>query len=154
MGDAAGSEGGGGGAVTVLKQLEQLEKDCYFLCSRACPCLTDDKGFQVLNTVACFAVISPVLNANELRKRIFNSTQALPLLQELFNHGRFVWIEHKKTIVVVIQQFGNKLDSVMENVSEQIEATQAMKSQLSEQSQTIKTLSDQLALVLRLLSEK
>ena len=65
-----------------------------------------------------------------------------------------MWIEHKKTIVVVIQQFGNKLDSVMENVSEQIEATQAMKSQLSEQSQTIKTLSDQLALVLRLLSEK
>ena len=149
--DADGSDGGGddnfqyiiaeitcGGSDTVLKKLEQLEKDCYFLCSRACPSLTDEKDFQVLNTVAFVAVISPVLNANELRKRIFKSTKPLPLLQELFNQGRFVWIEHKKTIVVVIQQLGNKLDSVMENVSEQNEATQAMKAQLSEQNEAMK----------------
>jgi hypothetical protein len=169
--DADGSDGGGddnfqyiiaeitcGGSDTVLKKLEQLEKDCYFLCSRACPSLTDEKDFQVLNTVAFVAVISPVLNANELRKRIFKSTKPLPLLQELFNQGRFVWIEHKKTIVVVIQQLGNKLDSVMENVSEQNEATQAMKAQLSEQNeatqaqlseqnQTIKALASQLTLL-------
>jgi hypothetical protein len=156
--DADGSDGGGddnfqyiiaeitcGGSDTVLKKLEQLEKDCYFLCSRACPTLIDEKDFQVLNTLAFVAVISPVLNANELRKRIFKSTKPLPLLQELFNQGRFVWIEHKKTIVVVIQQLGNKLDSVMENVSEQNEATQAMKAQLSEQNQTIKALESKLS---------
>ena len=156
--DADGSDGGGddnfqymiaeitcGGSDTVLKKLEQLEKDCYFLCSRACPSLTDEKDFQVLNTVAFVAVISPVLNANELRKRIFKSTKPLPLLQELFNQGRFVWIEHKKTIVVVIQQLGNKLDSVMENVFEQNEATQAMKLQLSEQNEAIKALETKLS---------
>ena len=156
--DAEGSDGVGddnfqyiiaeitcGGSDTVLKKLEQLEKDCYFLCSRACPSLTDEKDFQVLNTVAFVAVISPVLNANELRKRIFKITKPLPLLQELFNQGRFVWIEHKKTIVVVIQQLGNKLDSVMENVFEQNEATQAMKLQLSEQNEAIKALETKLS---------
>jgi hypothetical protein len=156
--DADGSDGGGddnfqyiiaeitcGGSDTVLKKLEQLEKDCYFLCSRACPSLTDEKDFQVLNTLAFVAVISPVLNANELRKRIFKSTKPLPLLQELFNQGRFVWIEHKKTIVVVIQQLGNKLDSVMENVSEQNEATQAMKAQLSEQIEATQAMKAQVS---------
>jgi hypothetical protein len=38
-----------GGSDTVLKKLEQLEKDCYFLCSRACPLLAD-ADFQVQAT--------------------------------------------------------------------------------------------------------
>ena len=38
-----------GGSDTVLKKLEELEKDCYFLCSRACPLLAD-ADFQVQAT--------------------------------------------------------------------------------------------------------
>jgi len=130
-----------GGAETVLKKLEQLEKDCYFLCSRACPSLAES-GFQVLATVAFVAVVSPKLKANQIRNRIFNTSEPLPLLRELYNCGRFVWIEHTQTLGVVIKEIGNRLDSVIENLSEQNEA---MKLQLSEQNQTIKALESKLS---------
>jgi hypothetical protein len=130
-----------GGADTVLKKLEQLEKDCYFLCSRACPSLAES-DFQVLATVAFVAVVSPKLKANQIRNRIFNTSEPLPLLGELYNCGRFVWIEHTQTLGVVIKEIGNRLDSVIENLSEQNEA---MKLQLSEQNQTIKALESKLS---------
>ena len=132
-----------GGAETVLKKLEQLEKDCYFLCSRACPSLSD-ADFQVLATVAFVAVVSPKLKENLLRNRILSTPEPLPLLRELYNCGRFVWIEHTQTLGVVVKEIGNRLDSVVAKVSEQNEATQAMKFQLSEQSQDLESkLSEQ-----------
>ena len=132
-----------GGSDTVLKKLEQLEKDCYFLCSRACPLLAD-ADFQVLATVAFVAVVSPKLKENLLRNRILSTSEPLPLLRELYNYGRFVWIEHTQTLGVVVKEIGNRLDSVVAKVSEQNEATQAMKFQLSEQSQVLESkLSEQ-----------
>jgi hypothetical protein len=151
-----------GGAETVLKKVEQLEKDCFFLCSRACPSLAES-DFHVLATVAFVAVVSPKLKANQLRNRIFNTSEPLPLLRELYNYGRFVWIEHTQTLGAVVKEIGNRLDSVgirldsvIENLSEQNDAvklqlseqnetTQAMKSQLSEQSLTIKALETKLS---------
>ena len=50
-----------GGLKSVKSKLEQLEKDCFFLCSRACPSLTSEANFQVLETVAFVAVVSPTV---------------------------------------------------------------------------------------------
>lgn len=137
-----------GGPETVLKKLEQLEKDCYFLCSRACPSLAES-GFQVLATVAFVAVVSPKLKATQIRNRILSTSEPLPLLTELYNCGRFVWIEHTQTLGVVVKEIGNRLDSVgnrldsvIDNLSEQNEAMQL---QLSEQNQAIKALESKLS---------
>lgn len=137
-----------GGAETVLKKLEQLEKDCYFLCSRACPSLAAS-GFQVLATVAFVAVVGPKLKATQIRNRILSTLEPLPLLTELYNCGRFVWIEHTQTLGVVVKEIGNRLDSVgnrldsvIDNLSEQNEAMQL---KLSEQNQAIKALESKLS---------
>ena len=134
-----------GGSGSALSKLEQLEKDCYFLCSRANPHRTD---FQVLETVAFVAVVSPKLKANELRSRILNISKPLPLLKELYNCGRFVWIEHTKTLGVVVRELGYKL-------SEQSQALETVDTKLSEQSQalfeqsqTIRALQDQMTQIL------
>ena len=169
-----------GGADTVLKKLEQLEKDCYFLCSRACPSLAES-DFHVLATVAFVAVVSPKLKADQLRSRIFNTSEPLPLLRELYNCGRFVWIEHTQTLGVVVKEIGNRLDSVgnrldsvgnrldsvMENLSVQMETklseqsqaleakmSETLEAKLSEQNQTIKTLSEQIVLLQQFLLER
>ena len=147
-----------GGSESVLNKLEQLEKDCYFLCSRANPSLTSETDFQVLEAVAFVAVVSPKLKANELRNRILNISKPLPLLKELYNCGRFVWIEHTKTLGVVVRELGYKLETVdtklfeqsqalseqSQALSEQSQALETLNTKLSEQSQTIQALKDQM----------
>ena len=123
-----------GGNNSVMAKLEQLQKDCHFLCSRACPSLTDEADFRVLETVAFVAVVSPTLKAEELRKRIFSNSKPLPLLKELYNRGRFVWIEHKKTISAAVKELDSKLDFLSENIQEQ---NQALEAKLTEQNQAL-----------------
>ena len=126
-----------GGRKSVLKKLEQLEKDCFFLCSRTRPSLTHTSEFKVLETIACVAVVSPNLNATELQNALLKDAATFPLLKELFSQGRFVCIRHTETPSVIIRDMGNKLDKldmVMATVSEQ---NQALEAKLSEQNQAL-----------------
>ena len=152
-----------GGQKAVLAKLQQLEKDCYFLCSRASPSLTDVNDFKVLETVAFVAVVAPSLDEREIQKRIFSVSEPLPLLKELYNRGKFVRVEHKATITVIVKEISSKLDSVVESVSEQsealeaklseqTEATQALEAKLSEQTEATQTIRIQLALMTEQLS--
>ena len=130
-----------GGRKSVLKKLEQLEKDCFFLCSRTHPSLTHASEFKVLETIACVAVVSPNLNATELQNALLKDAATFPLLKELFSQGRFVCIRHTETPSVIIRGMGNKLDMVMATGSEQ---NQALEAKLSEQNQVLEAkLSEQ-----------
>ena len=152
-----------GGQKAVLAKLQQLEKDCYFLCSRASPSLIDVNDFKVLETVAFVAVVAPSLDEKEIKKKIFSVSEPLPLLKELYNRGKFVRVEHKATITVIVKEISSKLDSVVESVSEQsealeaklseqTEATQALEAKLSEQTEATQTIRIQLALMTEQLS--
>ena len=168
-----------GGKSSALGKLKQLEKDCFFLCSRACPTISDQSNFKVLETIAFVAVVSPNPYVSEIFRKVKNAMSPYPLLRKLLNHGRFVCVEHKETLVVVIQDLGNKMQnletklieqsqtmldletnlteqnhSLDAKLSEQNEATQAMKSQLSEQNQTIKALAGQLTLLQEFLASR
>lgn len=151
-----------GGQTSVLGKLVQLEKDCFFLCSRACPTISDEANFKVLETIAFVAVVSPNPCVSEIFKKVKNATSSYPLLRQLFNQGRFVCIQHKETLVVVIQDLGSKMQNLETKLTEQsqtmqelennlTEQNQAMKSQLSEQNQTIKELTNQLTLLHQIL---
>jgi uncharacterized coiled-coil protein SlyX len=133
-----------GGRISVLKKLVQLEKDCCFLCSRTLPSLTQASEFKVLETIACVAVVCPNPKASDLHDELFKDTITFPLLQELFSQGRFVWIKHNETASVIIREMGNKLDTVIETVSDQNQTLESKLSELSEQSQTLESkLSEQ-----------
>ena len=159
-----------GGKSSALGKLKQLEKDCFFLCSRACPTISDQSNFKVLESIAFVAVVSPNPYVYEIFRKVKNATSPYPLLRKLYNQGRFVCIQHKETLVVVIQDLGNKMqnletklteqsqtmldletnlteqnDALKSQLSEQNEATQAMKAQLSEQIEATQAMKAQLS---------
>ena len=137
-----------GGRSSVLKKLEQLEKDCYFLCSRSRPSSTQASDFKVLETIAFVAVVSPSPNETELQNELFKNRTTYPLLLNLFISGRFVCVEHKETISVVMRELSSKMQSMDISLnlldSKLSEQSQTLDSKLSEQSQTLESkLSEQ-----------
>jgi hypothetical protein len=145
-----------GGRSSVVGKLKQLEKDCFFLCSRACPTISDKSNFKVLESIAFVAVVSPNPNVQEIFRKVANTTSPYPLLQELYRQGRFVYIQHKETIVVVIQDLDKKMQNLETNLTEQsqtmlnletnlTEQNEALKSQLSEQNEAYQAMKSQLS---------
>jgi hypothetical protein len=128
-----------GGRSSVLKKLVQLEKDCCFLCSRTLPSLTQASKFKVLETIACVAVVCPHPIVIDLHYELFKDSITFPLLQELFSQGRFVWIKHNETASVIIREMGNKLDTVIETVSDQNQTLESKLSELSDQNQILES---------------
>ena len=78
---------------SVSRKLEQLEKDCIFLCSRVCPEITDvnDLSSGVLQSIAFAVVVSPHKYESNF---ISNMKSNCPLLGTLLEHGRFIYIQH------------------------------------------------------------
>ena len=49
-----------GGRASALGKLKQLEKDCFFLCSRTCPTISDVANFDVLESVAFVVLVARI----------------------------------------------------------------------------------------------
>ncbi len=102
---------------SVSKKLEQLEKDCIFLCSRACPEITDlnDLSSGVLQSIAFAAVVSPHKYESNF---ISNMKSKFPILGTLLEHGRFIYIQHKETLKTVVQEMRSKIDTIGNQLAE------------------------------------
>ena len=133
-----------GGQFSVLGKLKQLEKDCFFLCSRACPTISDIANFKVLESIAFVAVVSPNPSVSEIFRKVKNPQSQFPLLRKLLNHGRFVCVQHKETLVVVIQDLGSKMQNLETKLTEQSQTMLDLETNLTEQNQSLEAkLSEQ-----------
>ena len=125
-----------GGRKSAKEKLDQLEKDCFFLCSRR----SRDTP-NLLGTIAFVAIVSPNLDAIKACGSILNVSRngtSYPLLRKLYFAGRFVGIQHVKTIGFTMRELMEKVDTVGAKLSEQSEAS-------LEQSETLNTLKTQLS---------
>ena len=129
----------GGGSKSVTKKLIQLEKHCFFLCSRACPQAKASYEFNVLKTVAFAAVVAPNIKIADLQNNI--NERNYPLLNVLSKSGRFVIVEDNRTLRVNLQ----KIDELTHIVAELSEQNQALDAKISEQKDTLQAMSSQIS---------
>jgi len=129
-----------GGKKAVLSKVDQLEKDCFFICSKASNTKSGSLDCSRVSDVVCFVVlIAPYDNALTVSESIRNKRLTCPFVYQLFCEGRFVYIVNKDTTVEVLKK--------LEHESADI------KQELAEHKQKLENLSNNIEEVKELLSE-
>jgi len=93
-----------GGRNSVTNKLEQLEKDCFFLTSRAQSLVRNASGLRVLDAVAIAIVASPSLNPQKVFKNVAQNRVMYPMLWVLLSAGRLVCVRDKRTISARLEE--------------------------------------------------
>jgi FtsZ-binding cell division protein ZapB len=97
-----------GGKGAVLSKVDQLEKDCFFICSKASNMKDgslDSSSRSRVSDVVCFVVlIAPHDNALLVSESIRSKRLTCPFVYQLFCEGRFVYIVNKDTTVEVLKK--------------------------------------------------
>jgi hypothetical protein len=93
-----------GGKASVSNKLEQLEKDCFFLTSRAQPHVRNASDLRVLDAVAIAIVASPSLNQEGVFENVARNRAKFTMLSALLSAGRLVCVRDKRTISARLEE--------------------------------------------------
>ena len=150
-----------GGKKAVLSKVDQLEKDCSFICSKASNMKDGSLDSSRVSDVVCFVVlIAPFDNVLLVSESIRSKKSTYPFVYQLFCEGRFVYIVNKDTTVEVLkkleQESADIKQELAENKQELAENKQELagvKQELAENKQELENLSNSMEEVKKLLTE-
>ena len=137
-----------GGERSVGTKLNQLEKDCTFLTSRAQPQVTRVADLRVLDVVAVAVVASPSVKSEKVFNYVRSNRLSLPMLSELFSAGRLVCVKDERTTTVLLRDMK---DSFALFVDEQREDRDRVAAELREERRIAAEDRDRLAAELRVM---
>ena len=128
----------GRGQKSVKGKLEQLEKDCFFLCSRANVPLMVAEDFRkgVVNVVALAIVVSPYVDAETVAGIIQNQKLIFPMLYTLRLAGRLLCVKFKRTLTVLVKDMGAILAEQRSDILSLREQNETLRGQLTEMQET------------------
>lgn len=126
-----------GGGTSVSNKLEQLEKDCFFLTSRAQSHVRNASDLRVLDAVAIAIVASPSLNPQIVFENVARNRVKFTMLSALLSAGRLVCVRDKRTISARLEEL-ERIISV--NAEEQRRAMDELKEKFDNQNVLINTI--------------
>jgi len=143
-----------GGKKAVLSKVDQLEKDCFFICSKASNMKSGSLDGSRVSDVVCFVVlIAPYDNALIVSESIRSKRLTCPFVYQLFCEGRFVYIVNKDTTVEVLKKLEHESADIKQELAENKQELAGVKQELAENKQKLENLSNNMEEVKELLSE-
>lgn len=136
--------------ISANDQIQQLERACLFLSSRASPTVEDVSDLNVLATVACVVVVDPTLVRPE---KIFNyvrSQQAkFPMVHALMVAGRLVCIRYTRTLTTVMSDTSIELSDMRAETQAEHAEMRAQLAETQAQLADLRTTLDSMAVSLQ-----
>ena len=128
----------GRGQKSVTGKLEQLEKDCFFLCSRANVPLAvvEELRKGVANVVALAIVVSPYVDAETVAEIIQKKKLTFPMLYTLRLAGRLLCVKFKRTLTVIVKDMAAILAEQRSDILSLREQNETLRGQLTEMQKT------------------
>ena len=142
-----------GGKKAVLSKVDQLEKDCFFICSKASNMKNGSLDSSRVSDLVCFVVlIAPYDNALIVSESIRSKRLTCPFVYQLFCEGRFVYIVNKDTTIEVLKKLEHESADIKQELAENKQELAGVKQELAENKQKLENLSNNMEEVKQLLS--
>lgn len=133
-----------GGKASLSNKLEQLEKDCFFLTSRAQSHVRNASDLRVLDAVAIAIVASPSLNPQIVFENVARNRVKFTMLSALLSAGRLVCVRDKRTISARLEELERIISINAEEqqraIEEQRRAMDELKEKFDNQNVLINTI--------------
>ena len=144
-----------GGKKTVLNKVVQLEKDCWVAMSKVAQ--SDDDRHEhsvprsVLDVVALIMIVNPKNLADHVFNHINSNQDKYPYVHELFEAGRFAYIQNTSTLTNIVRHIESQLASLPEDLTA---ISAQMESQLTQLTSSQEAISAQMESQLTALREE